>query len=162
VYGGVDGDIHELGLSPGQGWADTDLTVAGGGTAAASAPFGYVSPDGPTARVAYIGVDGDVHQLSLSPGPDNGSGRGISRAIRAPLAPQSPSTDALPAVPSSGKDKDTYGLRLQSASTAGSDTRPAEALTAVFTGGDPAQGLSGQPAFLPLEGLDAFYELSAS
>jgi hypothetical protein len=162
VYTGVDSDVHELALSQGQGWADTDLTVAGGGVGAVGAPFGYVTPDGPTAHVVYRGADGDIHDLSLVPGADTRSGREIATGIRALSATASASTASMPAEPGSGKDSDILGLRLESAGIAASDARPAEAWTEVFTRGDPAQGLSWQPVLLPLEGLDTFYELSGN
>jgi len=57
-----------------------DLSAAGSGPHTAGAPFRYVTPDG-TARVVYMAVDGDVHELYLlsggggSPGGGGGAGR---------------------------------------------------------------------------------------
>ena len=44
-------------------WRANDLTVLGGGAAAAAAPFGYLTDfagQGPVARVIYQGADGHV------------------------------------------------------------------------------------------------------
>jgi hypothetical protein len=161
VYRAVDGDVHELHLSPGHSWVDADLSSIGSGPHAISDPFGYVTPDG-TARVVYIAVDGDVHELYLLPGSDNSSGREISMGISALPTTESPSTDSMPTASSSGRDTDTYDLGLESGSTTNSGTRFSEALTDVLTGLHPAQGLSWQPAILPLEALDGFYELFAN
>jgi hypothetical protein len=165
VYMAVDNDVHELSLVPGQSWHDLNLSADGGGPHTASAPFGYVTPDG-TARVVYMATDNDVHELYLLPGfsprTDPSSGREISMGISALPATASVSMDSMPMAPSSGRDRDAYELRLESGSTADSEARLAEALTEVFTKGDPAQWLSWQPALLPLEALDAFYRLSAN
>jgi len=48
--------------------------------------------------------------------------------ISALHATASPSMDSMPTAPSSGRDRDAYGLRLESAGTADSDARLAEAL----------------------------------
>jgi hypothetical protein len=179
VYQAVDNDVHELSLVPGQSWHDLNLSADGSGPHTASAPFGYVTPDG-TARVVYMAVDGDVHELyhfppppspapppgpspGPSPGPHYRSGREISMGISAMPATEYPSTNSPVTVPSSGKDRDKDGLRLESARTADSDMRRIEALTQAFTRGDPVLGLSWQPEWLlPLQGWEAFYELSGN
>jgi V8-like Glu-specific endopeptidase len=70
VYRGVDGHVHELYLTAGQGgqWGHADLSALAGGPAAAGEPVGYYTPLYEAVRVVYRGVDGHAHELYLTPG----------------------------------------------------------------------------------------------
>jgi hypothetical protein len=163
VYdGAADGHVHELALNlqnQAQGWMDADLSALGGGPQAASAPSGYVTFDG-NARVVYMGADSDVHELHLTPGPEPVPPVDPTihpSALPAPSGGVTP--DSIPAVSNGGNNWEIYELGPESGSTTHSGTRLAEALTDGLSGSYSAQGLSWRPASLPLEGLDAFYEL---
>jgi hypothetical protein len=70
VYKDSNGDIIEMYLAPGQPWqVDTlsTLSTVAGAPPAASAPSGYVTPDG-TARVIYRDVNGGITEMYLTPG----------------------------------------------------------------------------------------------
>ena len=68
VYRDVNANITELYLTPGQHWQSDTLNVAAGGAPqAASAPFGYVTPDG-AARVIYQDVNSNITDIYLAPG----------------------------------------------------------------------------------------------
>ena len=66
IYQDVNNNITELYLTPGQHWQSDTLNVAAGGAPQpASAPFGYVTPDG-TARVIYQDVNNNITELYLT------------------------------------------------------------------------------------------------
>jgi hypothetical protein len=167
VYTGFpDNDIHELSLLPGQGWVDHDISLGSGGPSASSSPFGYVTYDGPTARVVYIGSDGDVHELHLSLGADVSPRPDLTIPVSSLPVTDAPRpgvpADPSPAVPNNGSDRDLYGLRLESGGPTSSGTPLAKALADGLSGSDPAPGRSGQLTVLPLEGLDRLDDLFAS
>jgi hypothetical protein len=68
--GVINGDIHELYISPGTaGWLDNNLTKLAGAVATASeSPLdGYWGTDN-SQHVNFIGVDGHVHEFYIAPG----------------------------------------------------------------------------------------------
>ena len=70
IYRDVNDDITEMYLASGQPWkADTlsTLSTVVGAPQAASAPFGYATPDG-TARVIYRDVNNDITEMYLASG----------------------------------------------------------------------------------------------
>jgi hypothetical protein len=178
----VQGAVYVFG-EPDAGWASTSTFTAkltasdgafndqlgnsvairgNGRTVVAGAPRDTVGANSQQGAVYVFGVMQPPDGPGSSPGTDPSSGREIPMGISALPATASPSMDSMPMTPSSGRDRDAYALRLESGNTADSEARLAEALTEVFTSGDPAQGLSWQPALLPLEALDGFYSLSAN
>ena len=78
-------------LAPGQPWqVDTlsTLSTVAGAPQAASAPFGYVTPDG-TARVIYQDVNGNITEMYLAPGQPWQLGA-LSAITQAPPAASAP------------------------------------------------------------------------
>src|SRR5271166_6314230 len=96
VYRDVNANITELYLTPGQHWQSDTLNVAAGGAPqAASAPFGYVTPDG-TARVIYQDVNSNITELYLTPGQHWQSDTLNVAAGGAPQAASAPSGYVTP------------------------------------------------------------------
>jgi hypothetical protein len=95
-----------------------------------------------------------VRAVAPSPGPESS------------IYPNSPSEhvtwDSIPSVANNGNDRDVGELRLESGTLANSDTRLAAVATGVFLEPYPGQQPSGQPGILPLESMDAFYEVSVA
>ena len=124
-----------------------------------------MTPDG-TARVVYTDTAGNIDELYLLPGTDNASGReapmGISALAATGPASASVIADSIPTVSNDANNWEVYELGHKSGSTTHSGTRLDESLTDGLSKANSAQGLSWQPALLPVDGLDAFYELSAS
>jgi hypothetical protein len=67
---GADGHVHELYIAPGGGWVDNDLTALAGAVAPIVGDRALHSywGNGSSQHVSFVGVDGDLHQLSIQPG----------------------------------------------------------------------------------------------
>jgi hypothetical protein len=83
IYRGNDGDIHELSLPAGGRWGHGDLfEQPDAPPLAASDPYGYTtSTIDCAARVVYLGVDGHIHELFLTPGADWANGDLTAAAV---------------------------------------------------------------------------------
>ena len=96
IYRDVSNNIAELYLAPGQHWQSDTLNVAAGGAPqAASAPSGYVTPDG-TARVIYQDVNNNITELRLPGEPGSWLQADLTALTGAPQAASAPSGYVTP------------------------------------------------------------------
>ena len=118
IYRDVNNNITEMYLAPGQPWkVDTlsTLSTVIGAPRAASAPFGYVTPDG-AARVIYRDSSGDITEMYLTPRQpwQQHSLTAVAGAAQAASAPSAYVTpDGVARVVYQASNNDIIELRLQ-------------------------------------------------
>ena len=63
AFVGEDCHIHELYLAPGRTWQHADLSAITHAPAAMNVLTGYAWPQGHSKQIAYVGQDGNIHEL---------------------------------------------------------------------------------------------------
>ena len=86
--------VIELWLAPGETWRQDTLNNLARAPQAASAAFGYVTPDG-TARVVYRDVNSNITEIYLPPG-QTWTQDGLSADVGAPQAASAPHAYVTP------------------------------------------------------------------
>ena len=81
-----DGHIHELYMVPGQSWQHVDLTTITSAPAATNILTGYAWDQGHSKQIAYVGLDGHIHELYVESG-QNWRHVDLTAISHAPITP---------------------------------------------------------------------------